>query len=262
AHSAGVLHRDLKPDNIMLTEVTGTGDLVKILDFGFAHIVDSADPSLTDKHIVAGTPSYMSPEQSAGQKTDLRTDLYSAAVILYQLSVGKKPFWAQDVMQILSMHIHKPPPRPREVAPIKGISEGLESVILRGLAKSREDRYVDAAQFLEALDGTPEGEEASRPKLSLARTGPAAGVPALPVEKLVERASEERTTYRRPPRKSRGWGVAAAILLIGGIAAGGILARNYVGARESADEKKAEPIAEETFKQVPTAQSKNTAPPP
>src|SRR5262249_32207638 len=206
AHSAGVLHRDLKPDNIMLTEVTGTGDLVKILDFGFAHIVDSADPSLTDKHIVAGTPSYMSPEQSAGQKTDLRTDLYSAAVILYQLSVGKKPFWAQDVMQILSMHIHKPPPRPREVAPIKGISEGLESVILRGLAKSREDRYVDAAQFLEALDGTPEGEEASRPKLSLARTGPAAGVPALPVDKLVERASEERTTDRLRPGEKRGGG--------------------------------------------------------
>ena len=255
AHANGVLHRDLKPDNIMLTEVTGTGDLVKILDFGFAHIIDAADPSLTDKHIVAGTPSYMSPEQSSGHKTDLRTDLYSTAVMLYELCVGKKPFWAQDVMQILSMHIHKPPPKPREVAPVRGISEALEKVILRGLAKDRDERYVDAAQFLGALDATPEGEEASRPKMATVREGPAAGVPALPVEKLVELASDERpTTYRRPPRKKGGWGVAIGIVLIGALAAGGILARNYVvGAHEPEPERKSEPVAsnnnsEETLK--------------
>src|SRR5262249_5572345 len=156
AHSNGVLHRDLKPDNIMLTEVTGTGDLVKILDFGFAHILDAEDPSLTDKHIVAGTPSYMSPEQSSGLKTDLRTDLYSAAVILYELVCGQKPFWADDIMQILAMHIHKPPPRPRDVAPKRKISASLEALILRGLTKDRDQRFVDAAQFLEALDATPE----------------------------------------------------------------------------------------------------------
>ena len=258
AHSAGVLHRDLKPDNVMLTEVTGTGDLVKILDFGFAHIIDAGDPSLTDKHIVAGTPSYMSPEQSAGQKTDLRTDIYSAAVMLYELSVGKKPFWAQDVMQILSMHIHKPPPKPREVAPVRGISEALERVILRGLAKDRNERFVDAAQFLGALDATPEGEEASRPKMATVREGPAAGVPALPVEKIIELASDERPTYRRSERKRGGWGVAIGIALVGALVAGGILARNLVvGAHEPEQpEHKSEPLAsnapaEETLKPAP-----------
>src|SRR5262249_54854068 len=108
AHNSGVLHRDLKPANEMLTEVTGTGDLVKALDFGFAHISDAADPSLTDKQIGAGTPSYMPPEQASGQKTDLRTDLYSRAVMLYELVVGKNPFSADEVMQVLSMHIPKP----------------------------------------------------------------------------------------------------------------------------------------------------------
>src|SRR5262249_30803471 len=125
-----------------------------------------------------------------------------------------------------------------------------EHVILRGLAKEREERYVDAAQFLEALDATPEGEEASRPKLSISRTGPARGVPALTIEKLVERASEERTTYRRPARK-RGGGGAAIILLIGGLAAGGILARNYVGAREPEDKKSDLPaVGDEAPKRV------------
>src|SRR5205085_7397407 len=141
---------------VMLTEVTGTGDLVKILDFGFAHIVDSQDPTLTERHIVAGTPSYMSPEQASGQKTDLRTDLYSTGVMLYELTVGKKPFQSDDIMQVLAMHINQEPPPPRKRAPGRKISQPLEKVILRALAKNRDERYQDAGEFLAALDATPE----------------------------------------------------------------------------------------------------------
>src|SRR5262249_9463488 len=82
AHEHGIVHRDLKPDNIMVTELAGVGDVVKILDFGFAHITD-ARHSQSNAKVVPGTPSYMSPEQVRGIKTDLRTDLYSTGVILY-----------------------------------------------------------------------------------------------------------------------------------------------------------------------------------
>src|SRR5262249_22154885 len=117
AHGQGVLHRDLKPDNVMLVEITGTGQLAKILDFGFAHILDAAEPSLTGRQVVAGTPSYMSPEQASGEKADLRSDLYATGVILYELAVGKKPFFAEEALTILSMHIHREPEPPRSAVP-------------------------------------------------------------------------------------------------------------------------------------------------
>ena len=96
----GIVHRDLKPDNIIVTEVAGVGDIVKILDFGFAHINDSR-LSQSNADLVPGTPSYMSPEQAKGDKTDPRTDLYSAGVMLYELCVGYKPFVAGDVAELL-----------------------------------------------------------------------------------------------------------------------------------------------------------------
>src|SRR5207244_71247 len=91
AHGHSIVHRDLKPDNIMVAEHTGVGPVVKILDFGFAHINDSR-LSQSNAELVPGTPSYMSPEQARGLKTDLRTDLYSAGIILYELCVGHKLF--------------------------------------------------------------------------------------------------------------------------------------------------------------------------
>jgi len=94
AHSRGVIHRDLKLSNVMLVEMTGTEDLVKILDFGLARISGVNEELSLTKGMIAGTPSYMSPEQALGKKTDLRTDIYSAGVMLYVLATGKRPFVA------------------------------------------------------------------------------------------------------------------------------------------------------------------------
>ncbi len=127
AHGHGIVHRDLKPDNIMITELGGVGEVVKILDFGFAHINDSRH-SQSNANLVPGTPSYMSPEQAQGLKTDLRTDLYSASVILYELCVGFKPFVSGDTAELLQKHIHEPPIAPRQAAPAQRISEALEQV--------------------------------------------------------------------------------------------------------------------------------------
>jgi serine/threonine-protein kinase len=163
AHSRGVIHRDLKLSNIMLVEMTGTEDLVKILDFGLARVSGFHEElSLTDG-MLAGTPSYMSPEQALGKKTDERTDVYSAGVMLYVLCTGKRPFVANDTKHLLYMQVNEPPPSPRKLAPAKRISDGLDRVILRALEKKPADRFQNVTEFLQALDDTSEGQETITP---------------------------------------------------------------------------------------------------
>jgi serine/threonine-protein kinase len=161
AHGHGIVHRDLKPDNVMITELAGVGEVVKILDFGFAHINDSR-LSQSNANVVPGTPSYMSPEQTMGIKTDPRTDLYATGVILYELCAGFRPFVAAEAFELLRMHREEPPVSPRLAAAGRGISEALDQVILRALSKNPDDRFPDAAAFVAALDETPEGKR-SRP---------------------------------------------------------------------------------------------------
>ena len=156
AHESGVVHRDLKPDNVMLIETTGPEDYVKILDFGLAKIIAANEPSISLPQVVAGTPSYMSPEQARGEKADPRSDLYSAGVILYGMCVGRKPFRSNDTAQMLEMHRLAQPPPPRKTAPERNLSVELERVILRALEKRREDRFQSADEFLTALKATPE----------------------------------------------------------------------------------------------------------
>ena len=125
AHAQGVIHRDLKPSNIMLIERRGEKDFVKVCDFGIAKATlgdgeDDRSAMLTVQGLVCGTPEYMSPEQARAEPLDGRADLYSAAVILYQLVTGDIPFRADSAMGIISRHLVEPPdaaqppaPRPR-----------------------------------------------------------------------------------------------------------------------------------------------------
>jgi serine/threonine-protein kinase len=171
AHSRGVIHRDLKLSNVLLVEMTGTEDLVKILDFGLARISGVNEEMSLTEGLIAGTPSYMSPEQALGKKTDHRTDIYSAGVMLYVLTTGKRPFVADDATKLLKMQVHDSPPSPRKIAPSKRISEALERVIMRALEKRPENRFQSATAFVEALDNTPEGQETLTP--TVARERPA-----------------------------------------------------------------------------------------
>jgi len=169
AHSRGVIHRDLKLSNVMLVEMTGTEDLVKILDFGLARISGVNEELSLTEGMIAGTPSYMSPEQALGKKTDLRTDIYSAGVMLYVLATGKRPFVADGATELLRMQVHEPPPPPRKLAPQKRISEALERVILRALQKKPADRFQNVGEFVAALDDTPEGQETLTPTVARER---------------------------------------------------------------------------------------------
>ena len=116
--------------------------------------------------MIAGTPSYMSPEQALGKKTDLRTDIYSAGVMLYVLATGKRPFAADGATKLLQMQVHEPPPSPRKTAPQKRISEALERVILRALEKRPGDRFQNVTEFVAALDESPEGQETLTPTVA------------------------------------------------------------------------------------------------
>jgi serine/threonine protein kinase len=163
AHSRGVIHRDLKLSNVMLVEMTGTEDLVKILDFGLARISGFNEELSLTEGLIAGTPSYMSPEQALGKRTDLRTDIYSAGVMLYVLATGKRPFVADGATKVLQMQVQEAPPPPRKAAPQKRISEALERVILRALEKRPADRFQNVNEFVAALDEAPEGQETLTP---------------------------------------------------------------------------------------------------
>src|SRR6185295_8290201 len=120
AHLQGVIHRDLKPANIMLVDRRGEQDLVKVCDFGIAKssaFADGSNSMLTVRGFVCGTPEYMAPEQARGEDVDGRTDLYAAAIILYQLITGQVPFTASSPVEILSQHLDRPPPPPRAKRP-------------------------------------------------------------------------------------------------------------------------------------------------
>ena len=166
AHGQGIVHRDIKPANIMLSEATGTGDHVRILDFGLAKLRD-AGPEASTSQLAVGTPSYMPPEQSRGGKVDARSDVYSMGVMLFELLTGRKPFVAHETFEVLEMHREAPIPTLRASAPDRGFSEELEVIILRAMAKAPEDRFQSAEEMLEALGAVPEARVTTRPSAKL-----------------------------------------------------------------------------------------------
>ena len=158
AHAAGVVHRDLKPDNIMLVEREGQNDVVKILDFGIAKVTEPMSghgangPVLTQAGVIFGTPEYLSPEQALGEVVDARADIYAAGVILYEMLAGRRPFESDDKVKIISMHLAHAPPRIRDVTPSVDVPVALEQVVIQALEKSRENRFSTAVAFLQALE--------------------------------------------------------------------------------------------------------------
>ncbi|MBX3252047.1 MAG: protein kinase [Myxococcales bacterium] len=147
AHDLGVVHRDLKSDNIMLTNRGGRQDFVKILDFGLAAL--ARDPRLAPKGAVFGTPEYMSPEQARGEDATAVSDLYALGVLFYEMMTGQLPFRSSDRETLLEMQRSAPAPHPRALRP--DMPELAEQICLKLLQKKVDDRFRDGHHLLEEL---------------------------------------------------------------------------------------------------------------
>ncbi len=231
AHQHNIVHRDVKPANILLGEL----DTVKITDFGTAKILEMGG---TQTGHVIGTPSYMSPEQVKGRPVDGRADVFSLGVILYELVTGEKPFPGKNVTTVIYKIVHEDPIPPIELD--ASLHPGLNAVITKGLAKEPEDRYQSCGELLKALrnyreialsqaptlvmrapalpslappDATtqrqpppraPAGPPPSAPTFSEAATPASAPAPSVP----------PRVLYEPPPKRRKGGGVLWAIFLL------------------------------------------------
>lgn len=154
AHREGILHRDVKPSNILLTP---SGEPV-LTDFGIAKLLEEDEGhTLTGTGVGVGTPEYMAPEQGLGKEVDGRVDVYSLGVVFYELVTGRKPFTADTPLAVLYKQMNDPLPRPKEIVP--GLPGSVEKVIFKALAKKPEDRYPDMAAFAQALERLELGRE-------------------------------------------------------------------------------------------------------
>jgi serine/threonine-protein kinase len=152
SHRAGVVHRDIKPGNVM---VTSAGQ-VKVMDFGIARAISDSSATIAQTSAILGTAQYFSPEQARGEAVDARTDLYSTGVVLYELLTGRPPFRGDTAVAVAYQHVSEAPVPPNVLNP--SVSPSLNAVVLHALAKDRFERFQSAADFRTDLEIAGEGK--------------------------------------------------------------------------------------------------------
>lgn len=203
SHRAGVVHRDIKPGNIMLT----SSGQVKVMDFGIARAISESQATIAQTSAILGTAQYFSPEQARGEAVDARTDLYSAGVVLYEMLTGRPPFRADSAVAVAYRHISEPPVAPNTVVP--SVSPAMNAVVLRALAKDRFERYQTASEFrrdagVAAAGKVPDRAAAREDEFATTLFGVNPTSSAASQETLRRLASDDgeravRATQSRPP---------------------------------------------------------------
>ena len=153
SHNEGIIHRDIKPGNIMITE----SGKVKVMDFGIARALDDIGATMTNTWSVVGTAQYLSPEQATGDSADARSDIYSVGCLMYELLVGRPPFIGDTPVSIAFQHVSAPLPAPSDINP--DIDPNLDTIIKVALHKNPDDRYQDAGAMLADLRRAVRGEQ-------------------------------------------------------------------------------------------------------
>lgn len=208
AHAQGVIHRDLKPGNVLLLE----GDHAVVVDFGMAKIMiggGTGTTALTEHNMVFGTPEYMAPEQARGDELDARCDLYATGVILYELLTGSVPFVGNSPLSVLTAHLTAAPQPPRERAPDRDISPALQAVVLHAIAKNPARRYATAAAFATAI------------RSAIAAPQDVASVDPPRVHGLADTTGARPVTIvSRSESSTSGWLVICIVAALAGIALG------------------------------------------
>jgi serine/threonine-protein kinase len=196
AHQQGVIHRDLKPDNVLIRSDGGA----VLTDFGIARAVSGYVAS-TGVNMTIGTPHYLSPEQAQGRPLDQRVDFYALGVTLYKAATGEVPFSSNDWFELARMHVEDPPPSLRKKRP--ELSKRFERLVLKCLAKHPDDRYPNATELLADLD---EVEQKRRPTIAMG---------AAPM------GTRQRAALTDPPADRRKWllmaGAGVGLLLLIGL---------------------------------------------
>ena len=157
SHANHLVHRDIKPGNIMLT----SDGKVKVMDFGIARALTDSQATMTQTNAVVGTAQYLSPEQARGETVDARSDLYSTGVVLFELLTGRPPFKGDSAVAVAYQHVEQIPPTPSSI--LSDIPDSLDRVVLKSLAKNREDRYSSATAMLADLQRVAQGLDVGAP---------------------------------------------------------------------------------------------------
>ncbi|HEY3556363.1 MAG TPA: Stk1 family PASTA domain-containing Ser/Thr kinase [Kribbella sp.] len=164
SHRAGIVHRDIKPGNVMLTPQ----GQVKVMDFGIARAVADTSSTMTQTAAVIGTAQYLSPEQARGETVDARSDLYSTGCLLYELLTGRPPFVGESPVSVAYQHVREQPLPPSSFDP--DIPPEVDAVVLKALAKSREERYQSASEMRADIHRVLAGQQVTAPMAAVAET--------------------------------------------------------------------------------------------
>jgi len=244
SHRQGIVHRDIKPANVMITPSND----VKVMDFGIARALADTSATMTATSAVIGTAQYLSPEQARGETVDTRSDLYSAGCLLYEILTGRPPFVGDSPVSVAYQHVREVPQPPSAFNP--AVDDEMDRVVLKALAKDRDDRYDDAEQFRADLVAAEQGRPVSAPTVALATATATQALPTTteatralaaagiaPTAATAAVAADSAPTSRRsaaaaaaavadaePPRRRRTGLVvglvALALLLVGALAFG------------------------------------------